>query len=86
MSFSITTAFLLFSLLITGVVLFFTSNYGRDIVVYAQFQNNMTSSSLPGVNITSLQKGQQIPTNINDLIISGKSTDNPLLMMIVMFQ
>ena len=37
----------------------------------------MSSSSLLGVNITSPQKGQQIPANIVDLTISGKSTDKP---------
>jgi hypothetical protein len=35
----------------------------------------MSSSPLLGVNITSPQKGQQIPANIDDLTISGKSTD-----------
>ena len=37
----------------------------------------MSSSLLLGVNITSPQKGQQIPINSNDLTISGKSTDKP---------
>jgi hypothetical protein len=77
MSLSITTAFLLLALFILTAVLFFTSNYGSDTVTYAQFQNNMSSSSLPGVNITSPQKGQQITANIDDLTISGKSTDKP---------
>jgi hypothetical protein len=77
MSLSITTAFLLLALFILTAVLFFTSNYGSDTVTYAQFQNNMSSSSLPGVNITSPQKGQQIPVNFTDLTISGKSTDKP---------
>jgi len=77
MSFSVTTAFLLFSLFILGAVLFFTTNFGSGTIAYAQFQNNMSSSQLLGVNITYPQKGQQIPTNINDLTISGKSTDKP---------
>ena len=77
MSFSKPTAFVLFSLFIIGAVLLFTINYGSDTVTYAQFQNNMSSSSLLGVNITSPQKGQQIPVNFNDLTISGKSTDKP---------
>src|SRR5215203_5954310 len=74
MSLSIATTLLLF---ILGAVLFFTSDYGRDTITYAQFQNNMSSSPLLGVNITSPQKGQQIPANIDDLTISGKSTDKP---------
>jgi hypothetical protein len=77
MSLSITTASLLFSLFIMGAVLFFTSNYGSDTITYAQFQNNMSSLPLPGVNITSPQKGQQIPVSSNDLTISGKSTAKP---------
>jgi hypothetical protein len=77
MSFLIATLFLLFSSFILGAVLFFTSNYSTYTIAYAQFQNNMSSSSLLGVNITSPQKGQQIPANIVDLTISGKSTDKP---------
>jgi hypothetical protein len=77
MSLSITTAFLLLALFILTAVLFFTSNYGSDTITYAQFQNNMSSSPLLGVNITSPQKGQQITANIDDLTISGKSTDKP---------
>ena len=77
MLFPIATVFLLFSLFILGAVLLFTSNYGRDTITYAQFQNSMSSSSLPGVNITSPQKGQQIPVGFNELAISGKSTDKP---------
>jgi hypothetical protein len=70
MSFSIST--------ILTAVLFSTSNYGGYTNSYAQFQNNMSSSSsLPGVNITFPQKGQQIPVSLNDLTISGKSTDKP---------
>jgi|SRR5215207_9983489 len=56
MSLLITTAFLLFSLFILGAVLFFKSNYGIYTIIYAQLQNNMSSSSLLGVNITSPQK------------------------------
>jgi hypothetical protein len=77
MSFSIITAFLLPSLFILTALLFSTSNYGGYTNSYAQFQNNMSSSSLPGVNITFPQKGQQIPVSLNDLTISGKSTDKP---------
>jgi hypothetical protein len=57
MLFSIATVFLLFSLFILGAVLLFTSDYGRDTITYAQFQNNMSSSPLPGVNITFPPKG-----------------------------
>jgi hypothetical protein len=72
------TSFLLsLSLFILGAVLFFKSNYSDDTIIFAQLQNNMSSSSLLGVNITSPQKGQQIPVNSNDLNISGKSTDKP---------
>jgi hypothetical protein len=70
---SIHTALLLSSFIL-GVVLFFTSS---DVIIYAQLQNNTSSSPLLGVNITSPQKGQEIPTNIYGLTISGKSTDNP---------
>jgi hypothetical protein len=77
MPFSINAAFLLLSLFILSAVLFFTSNYGIYTIAYAQSKNNMSSSSLLGVNITSPQKGQQIPVNFNDLTISGKSTDKP---------
>jgi hypothetical protein len=76
MSLSITTAFLLLSLFILGAI-FFIINYSAHIHTYAQFQNNMSSLSLSGVNITSPQRGQQIPVNVNDLNIAGKSTDKP---------
>ena len=76
MSLSITTAFLLLSLFILGAI-FFIINYSAHINTYAQFQNNMSSLSLSGVNITSPQRGQQIPVNVNDLNIAGKSTDKP---------
>ena len=77
MSFSIAAAFLLFSLFILDAVLLFTSNHDSDTNSYAQFPNNVSGLSLPGVNITSPQKGQQIPVSFNDLTISGKSTDKP---------
>jgi hypothetical protein len=64
MSLSITTAFLLLSLFILGAI-FFIINYSAHIHTYAQFQNNMSSLSLSGVNITSPQRGQQIPVNVN---------------------
>ena len=75
------TSFLLLflSLIILCAVLFFESNHGADTIIFAQFQNNMSSSTLPGVNITSPYKGQQIPINISDLNISGKSTDTPAM-------
>jgi hypothetical protein len=63
----------LLSLFILIAVLFIIGNH---IPTFAQFQN-MTGISLPGVNITSPHKGQQIPVNINDLNLSGKSSDKP---------
>jgi hypothetical protein len=75
MSLSITTAFLLLLLFILGAI-FFIINYSAHINTYAQFQNNMSSLSLSGVNITSPQRGQQILVNVNDLNIAGKSTAN----------
>ena len=70
------TSFLLFSFLFILVTAsFFISNYSADITIFAQFQNG--SLPLPGVNITSPHRGQQIPVNINDLTIYGKSTDKP---------
>ena len=45
-------------------------------IIYAHFQNNNSNLSL-GVNITSPQRGQQIPISTSNLNISGKSTDNP---------
>jgi hypothetical protein len=72
------TSFLLsLSLFILGGALFFESIHSDDTIVLAQFQNNLSSSPLPGVNITSPHRGQQIPVNISDLNISGKSTDKP---------
>jgi hypothetical protein len=70
------TSFLLFSfsfILVTAS--FFKSNYSADTAIFAQFQNG--SLPLPGVNITSPHRGQQIPVNISELNISGKSTDKP---------
>lgn len=70
------TTFLLFSLLfILVTAIFFKSNYSADIAIFAQIQNN--TLPLPGVNITSPHRGQQILVNISDLTISGKSTDEP---------
>src|SRR5918999_1473615 len=71
------TSFLLFSFLfILVTALFYKSNYSTDTAtIFAQFQNG--SIPLPGVNITSPHRGQQIPVNINELTISGKSTDKP---------
>ena len=71
-----TTFLLLFFLLfILVTALFFDSNYSADIAIFAQIQNS--SLPLPGVNITSPQRGQQIPVNSSDLNMSGKSTDKP---------
>ena len=71
-----TTFLLLFFLLfILVTALFSKSNYSADNAIFAQFQNG--SIPLPGVNITSPQRGQQIPVNISELNISGKSTDKP---------
>jgi hypothetical protein len=72
------TSFLLFlSLFILGAALFLTSKHSADIIIYAQFQNNTSNFPLPGVNITSPPRGQQIPINISELNMSGKSTDRP---------
>ena len=70
------TTFLLFFLLfILVTAIFFKSNYSADTTIFSQIQNS--SLPLPGVNITSPHRGQQIPVNISDLTISGKSTDEP---------
>lgn len=77
MLFSITTPLLLsLSLFFLGTVTFLSSNHNAYTIVLAQLQN-MTGTSLPGVNITSPPKGQQIPVIIDELNISGKSTDKP---------
>jgi hypothetical protein len=68
---------LFFLLFILVTALFSKSNYSADDAIFAQFQNG--SVSLPGVNITSPQRGQQIPVNISELSISGKSTDRPAI-------
>lgn len=71
-----TTFLLLFFLLfILVTTLFSKSNYSADNAIFAQFQNGRIP--LPGVNITSPQRDQQIPVNISELNISGKSTDKP---------
>ena len=62
-------------LFILVTALFSKSNYSAENAIFAQFQNG--SIPLPGVNITSPQRGQQIPVNISELNISGKSTDKP---------
>jgi hypothetical protein len=70
------TFLLLFFLsFILVTVLFFQSNYSADTAIFAQIQNGSLPS--PGVNITSPQRGQQIPVSISELNISGKSTDKP---------
>jgi hypothetical protein len=61
--------------IILGAVIFLSrieNNNGS--IIYAQFQNNISL----GVNITSPQRGQQIPISTSNVNISGKSTDNPI--------
>jgi hypothetical protein len=77
MSAIVTVSLLSLSCFILGTVLFFlnSSSNNNNNVIYAQFQNN-NSKTLLGVNITSPEKGQQIPVG-NNLTVSGKSTDEP---------
>ena len=70
-----TTSLLFFLFFILVTAIFSKSNYSADIAIFAQIQNN--SLPLPGLNITSPHRGQQIPVNISDLTIVGKSTDKP---------
>ena len=77
MSAIVTVSLLSLSSFILGTVLFFLDSSGNNNnVIYAQFQNNNNSKTLLGVNITSPEKGQQIPVG-NNLTVSGKSTDEP---------
>jgi hypothetical protein len=79
MSAIVTVSLLSLSCFILGTVLFFLngSSNNNNNVIYAQFQNNNNNSkTLLGVNITSPEKGQQIPVG-NNLAVSGKSTDEP---------
>ena len=78
MSAIVTVSLLSLSSFILGTALFFlNSSSNNNNVIYAQFQNNNNSSkTLLGVNITSPEKGQQIPVG-NNLTVSGKSTDEP---------
>jgi hypothetical protein len=80
MSAIVTISLLSLSSFILGTVLFFLNSSSNDNnnVIYAQFQNNNNNNSktLLGVNITSHEKGQQIPVG-NNLTVSGKSTDEP---------
>jgi hypothetical protein len=71
------TLSLLFCIL--GAVILFSSpeNGKSSNIIHAQFQNNNSNISL-GVNITSPQRGQQIPIGTANLTMSGKSTDNPI--------
>jgi hypothetical protein len=62
--------------IILGAVIFLSSVENTNGIIYAQFQNNNSNITL-GVNITSPQRGQQIPISTSNLNISGKSTDNP---------
>ena len=64
--------------IILGAVIFLSSiENNNGSIIYAQFQNNNRNISL-GVNITSPQRGQQIPISTSNLNISGKSTDNAI--------
>src|SRR5215216_589690 len=77
MSAIVTVSLLSLLSFILGTVLFFLNSSGNNNnVIYAQFQNNNNSKTLLGVNITSPEKGQQIPVD-NNLTVSGKSTDEP---------
>ena len=77
MSAIVTVSLLSLSSFILGTALFFlNSSSNNNNVIYAQFQNNNNSKTLLGVNITSPEKGQQIPVG-NNLTVSGKSTDEP---------
>ena len=77
MSAIVTVSLLSLSSFILGTVLFFLNSSGNNNnVIYAQFQNNNNSKTLLGVNITSPEKGQQIPVG-NNFTVSGKSTDEP---------
>ena len=78
MSAIVTVSLLSLSSFILGTVLFFLNSSGNNNnVIYAQFQNNNNNSkTLLGVNITSPEKGQQIPVG-NNFTVSGKSTDEP---------
>jgi hypothetical protein len=78
MSTIVTVSLLSLSSFILGTVLFFLNSSSNDNnnVIYAQFQNNNNSKTLLGVNITSPEKGQQIPVG-NNFTVSGKSTDEP---------
>jgi hypothetical protein len=70
-----TSSLLFLMIFILSAILVFKNNHSTDTIIFAQFQNDTSSLPLPGVNITSPHKGQQIPVNISDLKISGKSTD-----------
>ena len=78
MSAIVTVSLLSLSCFILGTALFFLNSSSNDNnnAIYAQFQNNNNSKTLLGVNITSPEKGQQIPVG-NNLTVSGKSTDEP---------
>jgi hypothetical protein len=79
MSAIVTVSLLSLSCFILGTALFFlnSSSNNNNNVIYAQFQNNNNNSkTLLGVNITSPEKGQQIPVG-NNLTVYGKSTDEP---------
>jgi hypothetical protein len=70
------TLSLLFCIILGAVIFFSSLENSKSSIIHAQFQNNNSNISL-GVNITSPQRGQQIPIDISNLTISGKSTDNP---------
>lgn len=64
-----------FSIILATVTFLSSIENNNGSIIYAQFQNNGNISL--GINITSPQRGQQIPISISTLNISGKSTDNP---------
>jgi hypothetical protein len=72
----IMTLSLSFSIILGAVIYLSNNENNNSSIIYAQFQINNSNLSL-GVNITSPQRGQQIPISTSNLNISGKSTDNP---------
>jgi hypothetical protein len=72
----IMTLSLSLSVILETVIFLSSIENNNDSIIYAQFQNNNSNISL-GVNITSPQRGQQIPISTSSLNLSGKSTDNP---------
>jgi hypothetical protein len=71
----IMTLSLSLSVILETVIFLSSIENNNGSIIYAHFQNNNSNLSL-GVNITSPQRGQQIPISTSNLNISGKSTDN----------